>query len=463
MNLKKKIFILLPDGVGLRNFVFSDFSKSGEENDCEVVLWNNTVFNLEELGLNEVKIKNANIHPLTDLLKVAKNHISLNLFAAKSKDKVYHSYKFPFKATNVKAKIKIAVIKILIRRFNSAAGLKKIEKLINKKERTTTYYKDCIQVLNEQQPKMVFCTNQRPITALAPLLAARDLGIPTASFIFSWDNLPKATMVVNTDYYFVWSAHMKKELLYYYPEINEKQIIITGTPQFESYFRQETELSKKDFFEANGLDLSKKYICYSGDDVTTCPDDAQYLDDVAQAVVTLNAKGSNLGIVFRRCPVDFSNRYDYVLDRYKDLIIPIAPKWVKEGEVWNTVLPTQDDVSLLTNTVAHTELVVNLGSSMVFDFVSKNKPCCFINYNVEKKVQSDWSVEKIYKFVHFRSMPDTKAVVWLNSKEAIANNIAEALENPTSVPYAKKWFEVVNQHPPQFASRRIWDSILKMI
>jgi hypothetical protein len=38
------------------------------------------------------------------------------------------------------------------------------------------------------------------------LLAAQQLGIPTATFIFSWDNLPKATMVVETDYY-VWSDH----------------------------------------------------------------------------------------------------------------------------------------------------------------------------------------------------------------------------------------------------------------
>jgi hypothetical protein len=44
------------------------------------------------------------------------------------------------------------------------------------------------------------------------LLAAQQLGIPTATFIFSWDNLPKATMVVETDYYFV-GDHMKLELL----------------------------------------------------------------------------------------------------------------------------------------------------------------------------------------------------------------------------------------------------------
>jgi hypothetical protein len=35
--------------------------------------------------------------------------------------------------------------------------------------------------------------------------AAQELGIPTATFIFSWDNLPKATLVLEPDYYFVWS------------------------------------------------------------------------------------------------------------------------------------------------------------------------------------------------------------------------------------------------------------------
>src|SRR5580765_562456 len=98
-------------------------------------------------------------------------------------------------------------------------------------------------------------------------------------------------MVVETDYYFVWSQHMKNELLFYYPHINEKQIFIVGTPQFETHFKKSNVLSREDFFHQNGLNLDKKYICYSGDDITTCPDDPQYLEDVAAAVRSLNDKG----------------------------------------------------------------------------------------------------------------------------------------------------------------------------
>jgi hypothetical protein len=58
------------------------------------------------------------------------------------------------------------------------------------------------------------------------------------------------------------------------------------------------------------LILTKKYICYSGDDETTSPLDQYYLEDLAMVVRNLNAKGENLGIIYRKCPVDTTTRYD---------------------------------------------------------------------------------------------------------------------------------------------------------
>jgi hypothetical protein len=302
------------------------------------------------------------------------------------------------------------------------------------------------------------------MSAIAPVLAAQELGIPAATFIFSWDNVPKATMVIETDYYFVWSDLMKKELLFYYPYIQEQNIFVTGTPQFESHFDTSKLLSRKEFFHQNDLCSDKKYICYSGDDVTTCPDDPKYLEDVAEAVRTLNDEGYNLRIIFRRCPVDFSDRYDYVLSEFKDIITPIIPLWKKIGEDWNTVLPTQADLNLQMNTIAHTEMVINLGSSMVFDFVTHNKACAFINYDVAVKTDSNWSVKKIYNYIHFRSMPDRNAVYWINSPTDIDEIIKKGLESNSSIiESAQKWFEIINKHKPQLASKRIWNAIKTIV
>jgi hypothetical protein len=455
-----KIFILLPDGVGLRNFAYTNFYQLGKTLGYDIVFWNLTAFNLEELGLDQIKITEARLHPKTDVLKKAKALIELNRNIKRGNDKVYESYKHKLSYKNTKEVLKSLAVKWYTFRYNSERGLKSVRENLQIQERKTKYYHDCLETLQREKPAIVFCTNHRTTQALAPIAAAKDLGIPTATFIFSWDNLPKATKVIETDYYFVWSEHMKGELLYYYPYINEEQVFITGTPQFEGHFNPALLLSRDAFFSKYGLDATRKYICYSGDDVTTSPHDPQFLADVANAVRELNSNGHNLGIIFRRAPVDFSARFDAVLEGNKDIITSLKPEWKKIGGAWNTVLPTKEDMVLQASTIAHTEMVINLGSSMVFDYVAHGKPCAFINYNGSDPNFPQWSVEMIYKYVHFRSMPDKEVVVWLNSAEEIAPKLESVINGKIdTVSHAQKWFETINQHPPELASSRILEAM----
>jgi hypothetical protein len=222
--------------------------------------------------------------------------------------------------------------------------------------------------------------------------------------------------------------------------------------------------SKEDFFKQYDLDINKKYICFSGDDITTSPNDAYYLQDAAQAVKDLNDKGENIGIVFRRCPVDFSDRYDFVTEAYKDIIVPIAPKWEEAGSLWNAIIPTKNDTELLVNTAEHTELVINVGSSMVFDYISHSKPCAFINYDSEKRNHPTWTIENIYKYVHFRSMPDKRAVYWVDGKQNITSIIKNAVNNNNDVTlkHAKDWYKVIAETPLD-ASSNILNALNRIV
>lgn len=459
-----KIFILLPDGIGLRNFAYSKFYELGITQGYDVVFWNNTPFQLSDLGFKDIPIQNPKTNKQTEIYKNARKQIELNLNKKKFQDAVYDTYRFPYAYKNIKTAAKSILTQLLAVSHTSEKGLQKVRNKIKEQEKKTAYFQECLAVLKREQPAMVFCTNQRPLLAIAPLLAAQELGIPTATFIFSWDNLPKATMVVETDSYFVWSEHMKEELLQYYPYIKAENIHITGTPQFESHYETDRLVAKETFFKQNGLDITRRYICYSGDDVTTCPDDPQYLDDVAAAVKQMNEEGDAIGILFRRCPVDFSDRFDSVLTQYKDIIVPVNPKWEKKGGMWNTILPTPEDVDLQMNTIAHTDMVINLGSSMVFDYAAHGKPCAYINYDVKHKRVEDWSVKKIYNYIHFRSMPVKESVIWLDNKEEIKTKIQKALaEGNRQITEAKEWFHIINQQPFQKASVRIWEAIHKII
>ncbi|MGX7668111.1 UDP-glycosyltransferase [Flavobacterium pedocola] len=460
----KKIFILLPDGVGLRNFAYTDFYSIGKKLGYDIVYWNNTPFPLTDLGFEEVKIERPKLHPFTDVYKNARKQIELNLNIQKTNDTVYDTYRFPLSYKTLKSSFKSIAVQGLTVWHASQKGLAGLRQKIKDCERKTDYYKVCLQTLKDEKPDMVFCTNQRPVLGISPILAAQELGIPTATFIFSWDNLPKATMVVETDYYFVWSDYMKQELMFYYPYIKEEQVVVTGTPQFEAHFDVAKKLPREQFFQDNGLDITKKYICYSGDDITTCPDDPQYLQDVADAVRKLNAEGASLGIVFRPSPADFSNRFEEVLQKNSDLIVKLHPKWVNLGGGWNAILPTPEDADLQVNTIAHTEFVINLGSSMVFDYASHGKPCVYLNYDVPNKLDKNWSVKKIYNYIHFRSMPSKKSVLWLNHSTEIENVIKTILSKESNpVEEAQKWFAVIAKQPVEKASANIWEGITKII
>lgn len=460
----KKVFVLLPDGVGLRNFAYTHFVDEAKNNNIQIVFWNNTTFDLKSLGYESIQVPKNKFHPLSDFLKRAKIELLLKHFSRRYKDEVYLSYMFKNKPSNLKTSVK-AILFGFIKFLLTFKDPLKIQTLLNFFESRTSFYNACMQQLIAEKPDFVFSTNQRALSSLAPILAAKSLGISTGAFIFSWDNLPKATMVVDADFYFVWSEYMKDELIKYY-SISERRIKITGTPQFEPYFEKDNIIPKKEFYKGYQLDPTVKYVCFSGDDVTTSPFDPYYLRDLAKTIKKFNETSPvKYGIIFRRCPVDKSDRYNKVLDQYKEIIISIDPDWKALGGAWNQVMAMPFDIKLLVSTVYYSECVFNVGSSMVFDFANFNKPCYYLNYEVSENTDLKWSIQKIYKYVHFRSMPDKYSVAWVNNTLDFLK-ILKSLENQSDFPVSEntpKWYSTVVMHPVQIASKRIVDTIDDLI
>ena len=462
--MKKKVFVFFPDGVGLRNFAFTDFKAVGEQMGFDITYWNNTIFSLKDnLGFKEVKIDNHQIHPLTPIYSRARKRAELNVSRDKFNDEVYPTYKFPFSYKGFKNTFKSVYTKLLIGLYSSEKGIEKLRHKIDDLERKNPKYAYCKAQLELHKPDLIFCTTQRATQSISALLAAKDLGIPTVAFVYSWDNVPKAMQVVNTDYYCVWSDHMKREVLQYYPFVKAPQVFVTGTPQFEPHYDISLKQSREDFCKAHNLDSSKKYICYSGDDETTSPLDQYYLEDLAYAVRRLNAKGENLGIIYRKCPVDFTDRYNAVIENNKDIIEVLNPIWKQIGSQWNQVLPAKEDFKMLYNVCEHSEFVTNVCSSTVFDFVAHDKPCIYYNYEQPQLKKGIRDIGQNYKYVHFRSMPSPEAAVFCTDKNQLEGLVKQILDGELSnVEEGKKWYEVIVGERPTKASENIW-KVLKQI
>jgi hypothetical protein len=463
--MSKKVFIFLPDGVGLRNFAFTDFKEIGEKNNFDITYWNNTPFALEtELGFAEVKMSSQKIHPLTTIFTRARKRAELNYFDKKFKETVYNTYNFPQSYKGVINFVKSCAVDVLVQFCSNAKGIVSIRKKIKNLERKSAKYYEAKKQLELHQPDFIFCTNQRPSQAIAPMLAAQDLNIPTATFIFSWDNLPKATTLVETDYYFVWSKHMKEEILKYCPYVAEERILVTGTPQFQSHFDISIIASKEEFYKKYNLDFTKDYICYSGDDIVTSPLDQFYLEDLAKSVRELNAKGYNLGIIYRKCPVDFTDRYQIILDIYSDVIVSIDPLWRPVGKNWNEIMPTKADFALQATICEHTLFVANVASSMVFDFVAHQKSCLFFDYEQPQLKKGIRDIGQNYNYIHFRSMPNKNAAVWCKNKKELTEVVRQIIDNEISnVPDGLIWFDTIVGTEPTKASQKIWEEISKII
>ena len=441
IETKSKIMLLFPDGVGIRNYLYSDVFK-GMEN--ELVLFHAFDTKTEQVVKDITAIQNTiSIPKYSESLQEKFLRELICLARLKHNAKLVNN---PTVLTNWKTHHK-GLFKTLFYKFIEFASygfsryerILKLEKRYQKAIRDSIFYKEVREILLVNAPEKLFCSHQRGVQCAPVFAAAKDLGIETITVIYSWDNLPKARMALQANKYLVWSDYMKQELKMYYPEIKEQQIFVTGTPQFECYHQPENIIPKEVFYERYNLDTHKKIICYSGDDVLTCPDDPKYLDDLADELIKNNLD-NKYQILLRRCPVDISGRFDKIISKYPDLIKQAPPLWNFEpNSNWTTIYPLPEDVKLLVSTVYYSDLVVNLGSTMAFDFGMFDKPCAYINYDQENKVNSNWSVKWIYQLQHFKSMVDKNSVIWINNKseikdKVILNKSSDSLE---------KWKDVV--------------------
>jgi len=456
-SFNKKIMLLFPDGVGIRNYLYSNVFKGAED---ELVLFH-AFDDKTEQGVREItNIQNSLIIPkYSESLKEKFLRELICLSRLKYNAKLV---KNPSILTNWKTHHK-GLFKTLFYKFIEFASygfsryerILKLEKRYQKAIRDSVFYKEVREILLVNAPEKLFCSHQRGVQCAPVFAAAKDLGIETITVIYSWDNLPKARMALQADKYLVWSDCMKEELKLYYPEIASSQIFITGTPQFECYQHSENIIPKEAFYTRYNLDLDKKIICYSGDDVLTCPDDPQYLNDLADELIKNNLD-NEYQILLRRCPVDISGRFETIISQYPNLIKQAPPLWNFEpNSSWTTIYPLPEDVTLLVSTVYYSDVVVNLGSTMAFDFGMFDKPCIYINYDQEEKVNPDWSVKTIYQFQHFKSMPNNNVILWWQQKEEMNQLLSDLKWNSSTNIWIEKVLGDYN-----FSSNKIINSII---
>lgn len=434
MPSKKHVLIVVPDGVGIKNYLYSRIPKILSQS-AKITIWST----LPQEAFNEIKAlhniefgyKQIFLKPeswLVRLLREATTYARLRYYRKLKHNPTIMMYWRPQRYS-----LKVRLLYSLAEYFGLFIG-RSYNSILNAENFGFTRISgDLISKIKSElkdiKPDSVLITHQR-VPGLMPFcIAAKELNIKTVSAIYSWDNLPKARLAIRADFYLVWSKWMKAEMHSFYPEIPVEQIIVTGTPQFEFYSEKERLITREKFAKTYNLNVEKKWICFSGDDEITSPYDPLFLRDIAKE---LKPYGNNVQVIFRRCPADFSDRYDNVLEEYSGLISILDPIWHVNSKLsWNSFFPKINDVDLQVNLAHHCDMVINLGSTMALDFATFNKPCLYLNYNPSEDMS--WSADKIYKFQHFTSMEGLDGVGWINSAEEILHKVRLTLTSPNEM------------------------------
>jgi hypothetical protein len=426
-NTRRAVLVILPRGESIRNFVYTGMlDELGKCVDIDV---------LSVTSNSGVKQRlNDNCHSVHELRETHEHR--LVRFQREILDMAHGRWIWSeaakerwrlrdMEATAASARVKRMAKKLVCYPFANRAGLgllSKTENLSSQLLRTTDYYE---RLLLSLKPSLVFNGSHVHSRNSEPVIrAAERLGIPTAAFIFSWDNLTSQGRIIPAyDYYLVWNEDLRNQLLNIYGSIRPQQIFVTGTPQFDFHFRPEYRWTRKEFCDRVGADPARPIVLYTTGMPNHMPGETVIVEQIAEMLREMPALGAPQLLV-RVYPKDASGRFESVKRRNPDVLFPVIP-WEA-----NWLTPLFEDSYLLTNMLGHAAVGINVASTISLELCMFDKPVINVGYNPPEIDKSVVDYARYYEFDHYRPIVDTGAVAVARSENDLREMLVDALDIP---------------------------------
>lgn len=328
-------------------------------------------------------------------------------------------------AITPRQKIVRTLKKTVCRPFANRTGLRtlsKIERASSRLFKTTDEY---IKLMKQLSPALVFNgSHVHSRVATQAVQAAQWLGIPTATFIFSWDNLTsQGRIILPYDYFIVWNEALKTQLLEMYEWIRPENVFVTGTPQFDFHFQPEFYQSREDFCRSINADPSRPIVLYTTGMANHMPDEPEIVEEIADFLKEIDPNNPPQLLV-RVYPKDLTGRFEELKARRPDILFPKIA-W---EESWLT--PKFEDAYALTNALRHCALGINVASTVSLELCMFDKPVINVGYNPKTVPDEVLRYADYYNFDHYRPLVDCGAVEVAWSSGEMRELIKQAFKEP---------------------------------
>ncbi len=277
---------------------------------------------------------------------------------------------------------------------------------------------------DKYNPDLVFLSHLFDETEIDILREAKKQKVRSIGFINSWDKLTaRCSLRLLPDKLVVFNEIVKREALKH-TDMKEKDIMVTGLPQYDIY-EDRAPISKGEFFEKMNLSLDKKLLVYAPMGKAFSNSDWDIIDLFRKAIKKEDIKGVQLLVRFS--PNDFIDEDE--LEKRPDLKydLPGTRFSKKRGVNWDMNF---QDINHLHDTIFHLDVLVCYTSSMSIDVAVLGKPVINIDFEVKEKKITSKTPTFYYQTTHYSNAIRTGGISRVKNKKELINQINNYLENP---------------------------------
>lgn len=428
MKNNQRIVIILPRGEAIRNFVYSGALDSLEsETDLHLI----SVIPNDEIG-KMLYSRYKSVSELRDykehrIVKVLREILDMAHGRWLWSGAAQHRWRYHDNDAKTKGQtLTRTAKKIAAGAFANQIGLKLCSKLERAASRALRTTDDYLNLYKNLKPTLVFNSSHVHSRVATPAVeAAQWLGIPTATFIFSWDNLTSQGRIMQPyDFYIVWNNSLREQLLKIYSSIKPEQVFVVGTPQFDFHFREEFYWSREEFCQRVGIENpSRPIVLYTTGMANHMPGEDIIVEGIAKMLREMTDFESPQ-LVVRIYPKDQTGRFEKIKQRNPDILFPKIP-WEPK---WQT--PRYEDAFLLTNMLRHADVGINIASTVSLELSMLDKPVINVSYNPKGVEMGVVDFKEYYEFDHYRPIVKSGAVEVVKSEDEMCVALKQALREP---------------------------------
>lgn len=290
---------------------------------------------------------------------------------------------------------------------------------------------------------------------------AKEMGIRTAGFIFSWDNLTSRSRIFEPyDHFLTWTAGMKKQLIGQYPFLRDEQVRVTGTPQFDFHFKPQFWLSREELCRHLGVDAARPFVLYTTAVGPFFPEEYRTVQLVIDLLkkMDLPQKPQLVVRIYPKAPDPMM--LELAKQSIPDVIFPPMLWDLK----WFT--PSFEDQPIYTTLLRECAVGINAASTVSLELMMHNKPVINLGFDPPgSQLPHALRYSKHITFDHYRPVAESGGVMVAWSPEEMEQHLFSALRQPELGSEQRQRFveQMFGATLDGYAGKRVADCLLNLL